>query len=142
VRQIADLPLWVGHVGNLRDLQAILAVGIEAVVELADNEPPAMLPRDMVHCRFPISDAGETTAWLLRLAVNAVAALVKAGKPTMVCCSSGMNRSVAIAAAGVAIAKEMSLDAALNALTRSGAVDVSPRLLAALREAAFAHNFD
>ena len=40
MRQIAGLPLWLGHVGDARDLRAVLSAGILAVVDLAVNEPP------------------------------------------------------------------------------------------------------
>lgn len=49
LRPLLDRRLWLGHAGDLRDPRSILAAGIEAVVELADNEAPASLPRDLIH---------------------------------------------------------------------------------------------
>ena len=73
----------------------MLAVGIEAVVELADSEQVAVLPRELVRCRFPLSDGGINPPWLLRMASDAVAALIRADIPTLVCCAAGMSRSCA-----------------------------------------------
>jgi hypothetical protein len=133
MRQLFDRRLWIGHAGDLRDPRAVLAAGIEAVVELADNEQFALLPRDLVRLRFPLSDGGENAEWLLRLAVHSVAALVKGGVPTLVCCSGGQNRSVCVAAAGLALADGQPFEEVLLAVARTGPADVTPGLLAQVR---------
>jgi hypothetical protein len=135
MRQVAGRKLWLGHVGDLRDPRSLLSVGIEAVVELADNEVFASLPRDLIRCRFPLSDGGENPPWLLSLAANSVAALLVAGVPTIVCCSCGLNRSVCVAAAGLAIAERRTLDDAVKVVVGAGPADVSPRLFEELRNA-------
>ncbi len=135
MRQVAGRTLWLGHAGDLRDPRAILAVGVEAVVELADSEPPAVLPRDLVRCRFPLSDGGENPPWLLKLAAESVASLLRANVPTLVCCAGGMSRSVCVAAGGVSLAEGRSLAEALTAVVGTGPADVSPGLLAQLRDA-------
>jgi protein-tyrosine phosphatase len=135
VRRLAGRSLWLGHAGDLRDARAVLGAGIAAVVELADSEPLAALPRELIRCRFPLSDGGDNPPWLLRLAAESVAALVRAGVPALVCCSGGLSRSVCLAAAGVALAEGRPLDEALAEVARSGPADVSPRLLAQTRDA-------
>jgi protein-tyrosine phosphatase len=127
--------LWIGNADDIRDARSVLEVGIEAVVELADNEMFAVLPRELVRCRFPISDGGENPSWLLRLAVESVAALLRAKVPLLVCCSAGMSRSVCVAAGGVALADGCTLEASLLAVVGSGPRDVSPRLLMQLQKA-------
>jgi protein-tyrosine phosphatase len=112
-----------------------MLAGIEAIVELADSEQMATLPRELVRCRFPLSDGGINAPWLLRMAADSVAALLRAGVPTLVCCASGMSRSVCIAASGLALAEGRPLDEALAAVAGSGPADVSPGLLAQVREA-------
>jgi protein-tyrosine phosphatase len=102
---------------------------------LADSEPMAALPRELVRCRFPLSDGGINPPWLLRMASDSVAAFLRARVPTLVCCASGMSRSVCIAACGLALAEGRSLDEALAVVAGSGPADVSPGLLAQLREA-------
>jgi hypothetical protein len=135
MRQVVGRPLWLGNAGDLRDARAVLAAGVGAVVELADSEPLAVLPRELVRCRFPLSDGGDNPTWLLRLAAESVAALLRAGVPVLVCCSAGMSRSVCVAAAGVALAEGRPLPEALAAVAGSGPADVSPGMLVQLREA-------
>jgi hypothetical protein len=135
MRQIANRQLWIGSVGDLRDPRAVLAAGIEAVVELADNEQMASLPRDLIRLRFPFSDGGENADWLVRLAANSVAALLNAGIPTLVCCSCGLNRSVCMAAGALAVVDGRSFDEVLLAVAKGGPADVSPGLAAQFRAA-------
>ncbi len=135
MRQVAGRKLWLGHAGDLRDPRTLLAAGIEAVIELADSEQLAVLPRELVRCRFPLSDGGNNPPWLLRLASESVVALIRAGIPTLICCSCGLSRSVCIAAAGIAIAEGRHLDESLSAVVGSGPADVSLGLLAQLKDA-------
>ena len=132
MRLISGRRLWVGHAGDLRDIGLLHAAGVEAVVELADNDPPAVLPRSLVHARFPLADGAGNPDWLLGLAADAVARLVAAGVPTLVACSAGTSRSVAVAAAGLARADRIELAAALALVTAAGPADVSSGLWAAV----------
>jgi protein-tyrosine phosphatase len=109
--------------------------GITAVVELADSEPFAVLPRELVRCRFPLSDGGENPPWLIRLAAQTIAELVRAHVPVLVCCSAGMSRSLLLAAAGCAMAEGKALIEALGVVARTGPADVSPRLLVQVQQA-------
>jgi hypothetical protein len=133
MRQVPGRALWIGHVGDTRQPRLLLDAGIKAVVELADSEPFATLPRELIRCRFPLSDGGGNPLWLMRLAVESVAALIRADVPTLVCCGCGMSRSVSIAAGGLAQAEGLSLDEALKVVAGSGPVDVSPGLWAEMR---------
>jgi hypothetical protein len=126
--------LWLGNVGDLRDARTVLAAGIAAVVELADSEPFAVLPRELIRCRFPLSDGGDNPPWLLRLAVESVAALLRASVPVLVCCSAGMSRSVSVAAGGVALAEGRPLAESLSVVVGSGPADVMPGLLMQLQQ--------
>lgn len=134
MRQVAGRQLWIGNPGDTREVRMLLDAGIVAVVELADNEPLAELPRDLVRCRFPLSDGGDNPVWLLRLASESVAAFLRADVPVLVCCSGGMNRSVCVAAAGVALVDGCLLPEALLSVIGSGPADVSPRLFAQLQQ--------
>ena len=138
MRQVARRLLWVGHAGDTRDPRSVMAAGIEAVLELADNEPFAALPRELIRCRFPLSDGGSNPPWLLRLAAESVAALLRAGVPTLVCCGCGLSQSVCVAAAGVALAEGRALSAALAEVAATGPADVSPGLLAEVQAALMA----
>ncbi len=97
-------------------------------MDLADNEPMAVLPRDLIHCRFPIFDGGDNERWLLRLAIETVAQLLRANIPTLVACSAGMSRSPSIAAAALALVTRQSPSEALIQCVGTAAADVSPLL--------------
>lgn len=135
MRQVPGRPLWLGHGGDLRDARTVLAAGVAAVVELADSEQLAVLPRDLVRCRFPLSDGGDNPPWLLRLAAESVAALLRANVPVLVSCSAGMSRSVCVAAGAVALAEGQPLAKCLAEVVGSGPADVSPGLLLQLQKA-------
>lgn len=62
MRAIIPDVLWIGHAGDARDLKKIMEMGIELLMDLAIEEPPVILPRDVAYCRFPIHDgAGNCT---------------------------------------------------------------------------------
>lgn len=125
MRRIAELPLWIGTARDARDIRGVLDLGIEAVVDLAVDEPPVLTTRELVYLRFPLVDGEGNPAWLLRLAAKTVARLLAAGVPTLVACSAGASRSPVIAA--MAMAKREGIQPE-DALTRVGHGDVSPAL--------------
>ena len=137
MRKIPNFELWIGHAGDLRDPRALLDQRIQAVVEVADNEPMATLPRDLIRCRFPIVDGEEDRLWLLRLAAETTAGFLDAGISVLVCCSNGMSRSVCIAAGALMVAEGTVPEIALSTVAKTGPSDVSPalyeQLVAALR---------
>jgi hypothetical protein len=135
MRQVVGRPLWIGHAGDLRDARALMSAGIAAVVELADSEPMGLLPRELVRCRFPLSDSGDNPPWLLRLASETVAAFLRSSVPVLVCCSAGLSRSLCVAAGGLALADGRPLTESLSLVARSGQADVSPGLLGQLQTA-------
>lgn len=62
MRQVAGRSLWLGNGADLLDARAVLAAGVQAGVELADSEQLAVLPRELVRLRFPLSDGGDNPA--------------------------------------------------------------------------------
>src|SRR5262245_15566735 len=102
MRRVASYSLWLGNVGDTRDLRKILDAGIAALVDLALEEPPAKITRELVYCRFPLVDGGGNSPWLLRAAVETTAGFVRSRTPTLVYCGAGMSRSLIIAAAALA----------------------------------------
>jgi hypothetical protein len=129
MRSISSHRLWIGHAGDLRDPRGILDAEISAVIDLAADEPVAVLPRELVYLRFPILDGSGNTEWLLRAAIQTTAALLRDKVPIALCCSGGMSRSVLIAAAGLSLASGRDFDQALSEIA-GGPTDVSPALLA------------
>lgn len=134
MRQIGHRPLWIGNAGDLQNPRAFHDCGIEAIVELADNEPFASLSRDLIRIRIPLSDGGENEESRIELAVHNVAELIRAGILTAVCCGYGANRSVCITAAAIASVEAMSIDDALKLVAASGPVDVAPGLWLQVRK--------
>ena len=135
MRPIEGRRLWIGNAGDLREPTGIFEAGIEAVVEVADSEPIATLSRELIRFRFPLSDGGDNSPAILRLAVESVAGLLREQIPTLVCCSAGMSRSICVAAGGIALAEGRSLVEAMALVVDGGPADVSPRLLAQMRQA-------
>lgn len=137
MRQITPHSLWLGHVGDMRNLRDLLELGIVAVVDLAVNEPIPTLTRELVYCRFPLIDGTGNEAWLLRAAAEAVAGFLKAEQPLFVYCAAGMSRTPVIAAAGLALATGRTPDECLAEVTAGGPSDVTPQLWHELKQAVF-----
>ena len=93
--------IWTGHAGDGRNFRAMLDLGIEALVQLALEEPPVSPPRELLYFRFPLLDGAGNREAVLDLAISTVCSLVQARIPTLVCCGAGMSRSVAITAAAL-----------------------------------------
>lgn len=128
MRQIHPHALWLGHVGDVRDWRAVFDAGIQAIVDLAGNEAPAVPPRELIYHRFPLVDGAGNPDWLLKLACRTVADLLSIDIPVLVYCSAGMSRSPAIAAAAIANATQQPLDRALATVRQAGNVDISSGL--------------
>jgi protein-tyrosine phosphatase len=128
MNQIMHYRLWAGNAADGRDVQGILARDIRAIVQLAIEEPPLKLPREIAYFRIPLVDGDGNDAALLRLAIGAVAALLEAEIPTLVCCGGGMSRSPAIIAAAIARLEKADLHACLEAVTESHPSDLSTAL--------------
>ncbi len=128
MNQILPYPVWIGHGDESHDFARIFDVGIEAVIELAAEEPPFPTPRDLISCRFPLLDSVDNRPEVLALAIRTVAGLIAAGVPILVCCGSGASRSPAVVAAALALAHHESPEACLKRVTNHHPSDVSPGL--------------
>ena len=130
MRQVPGYSLWLGHIGDVRDMRQVLSTGIAALVDLAANEPPlTAAPRDVVYCRIPLVDGAGNPPWLMQTAIRTIVDLLENNVPTLVYCSAGMSRSPAIAAAAIALQRGCSLQAALIEVEGESGGDVSPSLL-------------
>ena len=136
MHQIEPYQLWVGHAGDGRALQEALDRGIRAIVQLAMADLPLQPPRELVYCRIPLLDGAGNDPGLLQLAVNNVAALLRQGTPTLVCCGAGMSRSPAIVAAALSIVEQADVDECLKRVTSRDGADVSPGFWEEVRQVA------
>lgn len=128
IREVHPDRLFLGNAMDARDLKLLYDNQIAAVVDLAANEPPAQLARDMIYCRFPIIDGDGNPNAIIETAVRCVATLMENNFRTMVACSAGMSRSPAIAAAAIAISTKKHPDDCLTTITSNAPHDVSPIL--------------
>ena len=128
MERVSPYALWIGHAGDGRDSVAICDAGIQAVVQLAAEEPSLTLPRDRLVFRVPLHDGSENEPENLWLAVNIVAQLLEAEMPTLVCCCAGASRSPAVAACAIAITEQMPPEACLSRVGDCHQTDVSPAL--------------
>ncbi len=133
MRQVPSYALWIGHAGDVRNWPAIHEAGIVAVVDLAVQEPPGPIVRDLLIARFPMIDGPGNPTWMLRAAVVLVAGLIADRVPTLVGCGAGMSRSPCIAAAAIARALGIPADEGLALVLRSAPADVAPGLWADVR---------
>jgi hypothetical protein len=128
MRQIPPHLLWLGHAGDGRDNRQILDAGIQAVVQLAAEEPTLPLPRDLVYCRFPLVDGPGNDDKILQLATRALANFLEKRIPTLVVCGGGLSRSPAMAAAAFTLAFGGAPDEWLKKVTKHFPADVAPGL--------------
>jgi len=128
IREIHPDRLFIGNAMDARDLQLLYDNRIAAVVDLAVNESPAQLARDMIYCRLPMIDGDGNTDMSIETVIRCVVMLVQDEIRTLVACSAGMSRSLAIAAAAMATVTEKPPDDCLTAIAAGAPHDVSPIL--------------
>jgi protein-tyrosine phosphatase len=133
MHQVATHRLWIGNVLDARDLRRLYELEIAAVIDLALEEKPAQLGREIIYCRFPLTDGGGNSQVILRAAVDMTVRLIEQQVPTLVACGAGMSRSPAVVAAALAKIEERQPDECLAALVAGQSHDVSPLFWAELK---------
>jgi hypothetical protein len=126
MREISPFPLWIGHADDGRDRVQLAEFGIEAVVQLAAEEPPLVPLRELIYCRVPLLDGVGNPPGRLHLAIGTVAELLGRGVPTLVCCGNGLSRAPVIAAAALARRHGASPGEWLMRIIATHPADVSP----------------
>jgi hypothetical protein len=128
IRNIYKGLLHVGNALDARDLRLLYDTGIKAVVDLAINETPAQLGRDLIYCRFPIHDGDGNSDEMIQIAIQTVCSLVRDRIATLVACSAGMSRAPSIASVSIAIITNQLPDECLRTVINNSPNDVSPLL--------------
>jgi protein-tyrosine phosphatase len=128
MHQVTPHLLWLGHARDVRNVAALYDSKIEAVVQLAAEEPTVELPRDLVSLRIPLHDGTGNLPTMLRLAVESIATLVRDRRPTLVACGFGLSRSPAVACFGLVLAEQASPAKCLEVVHRAVKTDISPGL--------------
>ena len=127
--------LWIGNALDARNTSGFHEYGIVSVVDLAYEESPATIGRDMMYCRFPLVDGDRNSEHFVYAAVSTTATLIRMELPTLVACHAGMSRSPAVVAAALAIASDESPEHCLKEVTDDHPHDVSPKLWADVKHA-------
>lgn len=133
IREISPDRLFIGNAMDARDLQQLYEHRIAAVVDLAANEPPAQLNREMLYCRIPLIDSDGNSHEIIEIAVRCVVTLFEKEFRTLIACSAGMSRSPAIAASALAIVTKQPPGDCLTAIISGVSHDVSPALWSAVQ---------
>lgn len=128
IREVHPNSLFIGNALDIRDLRLLHENRIQAVVDLAVNEPPAQLAREMIYCRIPLNDGDGNANEVIIAAVRCLVALLQLEIRTIIACSAGMSRSPAIAAAALAVVTGHSPDDCLLTIIAGHPHDVSPIL--------------
>jgi protein-tyrosine phosphatase len=135
MRQVIVQRLWIGNARDRRNVAEVLEAEVEAVVDLAMEEPPFALPREILYARLPLLDGTGNPPGVLRAAVGLTATLIAEQVPTLVACGGGLSRSPAVVAAALATVRKMPLDETLRSLALDRPHDVSPGLWAEIHDA-------
>jgi hypothetical protein len=128
LRQITSTSCWIGTAADCQSFREIFDLGIQAVVQLAAEEPALAAPRELLLFRFPILDSSGNDPVVLRLAIQTIGQLIAARIPALLSCSAGMSRSPAILAAALALTDRCSIDDCLKRVIGDGPSEVSPAL--------------
>ena len=120
--------VWIGNAYDGRDSGSLFEREIQVVVDVAYEELPAALPRQLAYCRFPLIDGGGNSAAILHTAIATVSRLQQTGLRTLVCCSAGLSRSPAVAAAALAVRGEEAPEIWLERISQTRSLQVSSPL--------------
>lgn len=128
MQEIVPQKLWIGNARDGRDARALFENRILAVADLAAEEVPAQLPRELKYFRIPLLDGAGNDQASLKIAVIVVAAHLQSGVGMLVCCGAVLSRSPAIASFAMAQWNDRLPIECLNEIRSCKALDISPAL--------------
>lgn len=134
MRAIFHGRLWLGNAVDVRDARQLHDFEVEAVVDLAYEEPFTQLTRGILYRRFPILGGAGNRTGVLSMAIETTAALIRHQTATLVACGAGMSRSPAVAAMALAVVRRVSPETCLLELTAAHPHDILPQLWNDLRK--------
>ena len=122
--------LWIGNAFDVRQSRTIFDAGIAAVVDVAYEEPPAQVPRQLMYCRFPLNDGGGNDPVLLFQTLLTATNFIRAEIRTLIACSAGLSRSPTVAAFALAHHLDEDPDSVLSRIADIKALELNPDLWA------------
>ena len=122
--------LWIGHALDVREPRPLFAVGITAVIDVAYEEPPAQIPRQLTYCRFPLNDGGGNDPNTLLQALRTATDLLGSKTKTIIACSAGMSRSPTLAAFALAYHLAEEPDDVIAGIADIKSLELKPELWA------------
>lgn len=128
--------LFVGNAFEARDLKRLYDRRIWAVVDVAAEESPAALGRDLIYLRVPLIDGAENESGQVALVLQCLVILIRQRTPTLVACSVGASRSPCLAAAALNVVYGRSTGEWLELFRAGKPLDVCPAFLASVEETA------
>jgi protein-tyrosine phosphatase len=128
IREVYSPLLFIGNALDARDLRLLHEHNIVAVLDLALNEPPAQLGRELLSFRVPLVDSSGNSNSQIATAIQSLALLLNSEYRTLVACSAGMSRAPAIVAAALALHTSSDLNHCLAKVVNGHPHDVSPAL--------------
>ncbi len=124
--QIAPTCLWLGNAGDVRNPAKLYENGIQAIIDLAYEEPIASLPRDQIYCRFPFRDDGNNSNEMFLTALKLLVDLLKTNVSTLVGCSAGKSRSPTLVSFAIAVVAQEDPHKIITGISEITSLDVSP----------------
>jgi protein-tyrosine phosphatase len=121
--------LWIGNAAEARNVASLVEQDFNIIVDLAIEEPPAVLTRELIYLRFPIYDGIGNSSLVLASAIQTIVLILSIEEAKIVvCCSMGLSRSPAIVAAALALNERQQAEDSLTRINNKIACDVSPGL--------------
>ena len=118
--------LYFGNASKARDLQALHQAEIAAVVDVAYEESPAALSRDIIYHRIPLIDGETNDPTFVQAAILVTEQSLRLNLRTLVCCSAGMSRSPTIAVVAAARFTGQKTDDVLTKVLEKTSLGIHP----------------
>ena len=122
--------LWIGHALDVREPRQIFDAGITAVIDVAYEEPPAQIPRQLTYCRFPLNDGGGNDPQILLHTLLTTTDFLRSNTRTIIACSAGLSRSPTIAAFALAYHLDQTPEDVIAGIAETKSLEMKPELWA------------
>lgn len=123
--EIYNQLLLIGNALEVRNIETLFQNQIQAVVDLALDEPPASVPRRIIYCRYPLVDGSGNQKIRCQMAISTVHQLIANQQRTLIACSAGLSRSPVIAAFALASVLETSPQKVLGSISQKKRLEVN-----------------